>query len=201
MLKKIRNLIQFFFPPRSWKVPVILMLGFFTGLFCFLFYVSRAPSYLSDNPATCVNCHIMTPYYASWSHSSHREFTNCNECHVPHDNVFRHYWFKANDGLRHSAVFTLRREPQVIFIHSAGRKVVQENCIRCHSDLLFNDRMDRYTMQGHEYRREKRCADCHMDVPHGTVYGINSTPNVRGVPLPESPVPAWLNSIILKEKK
>jgi len=201
IFKPIGNIIQFFFPPQSWRVPVILMLGFFAGLFFFLFYISKAPSYLSDDPATCVNCHIMVPQYATWFHSSHREYASCNDCHVPQDNFFRHYWFKANDGLRHAYMFTLRKEPQVIFIHQAGRDVVQENCVRCHSDLLFNDKMDRYSMAGHDYRREKRCVDCHREVPHGTVYGLSSVPNAKGVPLPQSPVPQWLNNIVKKDKK
>jgi cytochrome c nitrite reductase small subunit len=194
----IRNFIRFFFPPSSWKVPVILMLGFFTGLFFFLFYISRAPSYLSDDPATCVNCHIMVPQYATWFHSSHREYATCNDCHVPQDNVFKHYYFKAKDGMRHAYMFTLRKEPHSIRIHKAGRDAVQANCIRCHEHLLFNDRMDMFTMDGHQFRREKRCVDCHRNVPHGEESSLTLMQDSRGVPLPGSPVPQWLNNIMKK---
>ena len=132
----IREIIKRLTPPDDWKLPVIVVSAIFTGLFLFAFYISNAPSYLSDRPETCVNCHIMAPQYATWSHSAHREVTNCNDCHVPHNNIFNTYYFKAMDGLRHATVFTLRREPQVIFIKSAGKKVVQQNCIRCHSYLI-----------------------------------------------------------------
>lgn len=194
-LKSVQ-LVQFFLPPGNWRVPVIVMSGFFTGLFSFLFYVSKAPSYLSDEPATCVNCHIMVPQYATWYHSSHRERATCNDCHVPQDNFFRHYFFKAKDGLRHSAMFTFRLEPQVIFIHQAGRDVVQENCIRCHGDMLFNDKTDRYTSQYHQHRQDRTCTECHRDVPHTRINGLSSVPDAKGVPLPGSAVPQWLTKII-----
>ena len=119
-------------PPDRWKLPVIIVSAIFAGLFFFTVYISNAPSYLGDRPETCVNCHIMAPQYTTWYHSSHREKTHCNDCHVPHNNVFNKYYFKAKDGLRHATMFTLRLEPQVIFIHEAGREVVHRNCIRCH---------------------------------------------------------------------
>ena len=89
-------------------------------------------------PRVCINCHIMTPQFATWSHSAHKSITDCNACHVPHDSFIRKYYFKANDGLRHATIFTLRNEPQSIYIREPGRRVVQENCLRCH-ESLFSD--------------------------------------------------------------
>jgi cytochrome c nitrite reductase small subunit len=66
--------------------------------------ISEAASYLSDDPEACINCHIMIPQYATWRHSSHGRDTVCNDCHVPQDSVFAKYYFKAKDGLRHSAI-------------------------------------------------------------------------------------------------
>ena len=66
----------------------------------------------------------MRSEFATWQHSSHREVAVCNDCHVPHNNVFNKYYFKAKDGLRHAAMFTLRMEPQVIKMHEAGQEVV-----------------------------------------------------------------------------
>jgi len=126
-------------PPEQWQVPVILLLGVIVGLGLYILRISNAASYLSDDSETCVNCHVMNPQYATWSHSAHREVTSCNDCHVPHDNVFSKYFFKAKDGMRHATMFTLRQEPQVIFIKEAGKEVVQENCIRCHEKLLTDN--------------------------------------------------------------
>jgi len=114
------KLIRFFIPPPGWRFPVILALGTLLGLFGFAFYISKAYSYLSDNPKTCVNCHIMAPQYATWTHNSHRQYANCNDCHVPHNNLINKYYFKAKDGMRHASMFTLRLEPQVIRIKEAS---------------------------------------------------------------------------------
>ena len=124
--------IEKFLPPPAWQVPVIILIGVIIGLGLYIFKISNAASYLSDDPETCINCHVMNPQYATWNHSSHREVANCNDCHVPHNNVVNKYFFKAKDGLRHATIFTLRAEPQVIFIKDEGKEVVQQNCIRCH---------------------------------------------------------------------
>ncbi|MBN2165208.1 MAG: cytochrome c nitrite reductase small subunit [Marinilabiliaceae bacterium] len=164
------------------------------GLGIYVFYISKAHSYLSDNPQTCVNCHIMAPQYATWSHSSHREITNCNDCHVPHNNVLNKYFFKAKDGMRHASMFTLRLEPQVIFIHEAGQNVVQNNCKRCHEHLLNNPKL-KTMMPAMTHTTEKRfCWECHRETPHGRVNSLSSVPYAR-VPVPESPIPDWIKKI------
>lgn len=191
----IRKILSFFIPPDKWKVPVIIVLGIFVGLGFYLFYISKAHSYLSDSPTTCVNCHLMAPQYSTWFHSSHREVAVCNDCHVPQDNFFNHYKFKAEDGLRHSAIFTLRIEPQVIQIREAGIKVVQNNCIRCHQELLESNRLQSMTGQTDFITKERLCWECHRDTPHGRVNSLSSTPNAKA-PVPESPVPQWLKKAI-----
>lgn len=193
-----RNFIRRFIPPPGWKLPVIIILGIFTGLTAFTFYAAKAHSYLSEDPATCVNCHIMAPQYATWVHSSHREWATCNDCHVPHNNIFNHYYFKAKDGMRHATIFTMRAEPQVIFIKNAGRKVVQQNCIRCHSHLITDGKVLNYTDQIHKGRVNRECWECHRETPHGRVNSLASVPNAR-VPLPETVVPQWLNRIMNKK--
>lgn len=191
MLRSALNKLK---PPKNWKIPVIIILGIFTGLGVYTFRVSKAHSYLSNDPKACVNCHIMTPQYATWSHSSHREKTTCNDCHVPHNTMAEAYFFKAKDGLRHATWFTMRWEPQVIQIKHAGISVVQENCIRCHTDLIVDSKTLRYTDSFLHYRSDRLCWDCHREVPHGRVNSLSSVPNAR-VPLPESPVPKWLQSL------
>jgi len=187
-------MIQRFYPPQKWRIPVVFVLGIFAGLFCLLIYLSKAHSYLSDDPQTCVNCHIMAPQYATWNHSSHRQWTNCNDCHVPHNNVFNKYFFKAKDGLRHATIFTLRQEPQVIFIHEEGAEVVHQNCVRCHEKQLPDARQSGCIANYEENRTSRKCWECHREVPHGRVNSLSSTPNAR-VPLPESPVPDWIKNL------
>ena len=189
------DIISKLLPPKNWRFPVLIISGIFAGLFFFLFYISKAHSYLSDEPETCVNCHIMAPQYATWSHGSHREYANCNDCHVPHNNVLNKYFFKAKDGMRHASMFALRLEPQVIFIHQAGQEVVHQNCIRCHSELLLDPKLVSSVKNHKVHATDRLCWECHREVPHGRVNSLSSTPNAR-VPLPESPVPAWLKKYL-----
>jgi len=180
--------IKFFMPPPRWRFPFLVVIGAFLGIFLFLLYVSNAGSYLSDNPKACVNCHIMAPQYATWVHSSHRQYTHCNK-----------YYFKAKDGLRHATLFTLRMEPQVIHIKLAGQRVVQNNCVRCHQSLLVDEPIQMLTAATHQYRLSQPCWSCHRETPHGRTSSLSSVPYAR-VPLPESPVPEWLNKILQTEK-
>lgn len=192
-MKKIKKIL----PPNKWKLPVAILLGIFAGLFFYSFKISNASSYISDEPTTCINCHVMEPQYATWFHSSHREVANCNDCHVPHTSFFAKYYFKAKDGMRHATIFTLRNEPQVIQIKHQGVNVVQQNCIRCHSFVNEEVKTTNVTGENYKHGEGKLCWECHREVPHGTVNSLSSTPYAR-VPRLGDPVPEWLNNLMSK---
>lgn len=182
--------------PKKFITPLFILAGIICGLGAYIIYMSRAYSYLSDDPSACINCHIMTPFYQSWNHSSHAQWASCNDCHVPHDNVFSKYAFKAKDGLYHAAVFTMNAEPNVIRPREASYEVIMNNCIRCHTELnteFVKTGMIDYadTQKG----KGKACWDCHTEVPHTKVSNLSSSPNAI-VPLPKSPVPNWLKERI-----
>lgn len=189
----MKTLIKNLLPPRKWVPFVIIAMGIVMGMFTYLLYVSNAVSYLSDEPKTCINCHVMTPYFDTWQHSSHARVANCNDCHVPHNNVANKYLFKAKDGLYHATVFTWHAEPQVIHIKEAGTNVVQKNCQRCHENLNSRVKTIGITLESREHGEGKLCWDCHREVPHGRVNSLSSSPDAK-VPLPESPVPEWLKT-------
>lgn len=178
----LRALLTLSFMPARLRLPTFLLLGMAAGLGLVLLRVSEFPSYLSDSPRTCINCHIMVPEYATWQRSSHRHVTNCNDCHVPHDNVATKYAFKAKDGMRHAAIFALRAEPQVIRATPESAEVIQHNCRRCHAGLIS----DVPALHGAGARS---CTECHREVPHGQVHSLASTPNVPYPHLP--PVTSW----------
>ena len=190
----LKNLFNYLKPPSNWIFYVNLLIAFFVGIFVYGLYVSNAVSYLSDDPKTCVNCHVMRSEFASWQHSSHREVAVCNDCHVPHNNVFNKYFFKAKDGLRHASMFTLRMEPQVIKMHEAGQEVVQANCQGCHQNVNRDVGLLNVSLEDKLHGEGKLCWDCHREVPHGRVKGLNSAPNSR-VPLPGSPVPEFIKNL------
>lgn len=192
-MRKFLNII-----PRVFVLPLFVIGGIAVGLGAYTVYMSRAYSYLSDDPSACVNCHIMAPYYQSWMHSSHAQWANCNDCHVPHDNLASKYAFKAVDGLYHSVVFTFKDEPQVIRPRQASQEVIMNNCIRCHTQLnteFVNTGMIGYAQVKHG--EGKACWDCHREIPHSVTSNLSSSPNAI-VPLPESPVPEWLKGLMKK---
>ena len=88
------------------KISIVTICGVIVGLGVLFLYLLRMHTYIvGDDPAACVNCHIMSPYYATWSHSSHARDVTCNDCHVPNGNIVAHYGFKGLDGMKHVAYF------------------------------------------------------------------------------------------------
>lgn len=192
----VKKMINKLLPSRRWKIIAIMLAGIIVGSGSLLLYMLRAHTYLTDDPAACVNCHIMAPYYATWFHSSHSRNATCNDCHVPHENAVKKWTFKGMDGMRHVGVFLMKGEHQVIQALPESAQVIMNNCIRCHTQLntefVKTGRIDYMKAQVGE---GKACWDCHRDVPHGGSNSLSSTPAAL-VPYPESPVPAWLQKVM-----
>ena len=199
MIKNSLKSIKDAFSYRQ-KVLLLLIAGVLVGLGALFVYLLRAHTYLADDSSACVNCHIMTPYYASWSHSSHGRDATCNDCHVPHSSLLAKYGFKAMDGMKHVAYFVTHSERQAIMAEDASAEVIMDNCIRCHTQLnqefVKTGRID-YMMAKRD--EGKACWDCHRNVPHGGMNSLSSTPNAEGVTqLPPSPVPQWLQGLMAR---
>ena len=196
-LKKNTSLFDKIIPPQQWRTPVIILLGCIVGIGFYVLKLSNAVSYLSDDPQACINCHVMTPQYLTWTHSSHREIATCNDCHVPHNNIVNKYFFKAKDGLYHSSVFTLRREPEVIKALNPSINVIQNNCVRCHHDQVTDAKLEAFVAGHHENRTDRLCWDCHREVPHGRVKSLSSAGHMieslrASTSEKHSVVPDWL---------
>lgn len=181
------------------KTALVCLCGVIVGLGLLFSYLLRMHTYLmGDDPSACVNCHIMSPYYATWSHSSHGRNATCNDCHVPHQNIASKYLFKGMDGMKHVAYFVTNNEPQVMQAQTLSAQVIMDNCIRCHAQLNQD-----FVKTGRiSYMMARRgegmaCWDCHRQVPHAGMNSLSSTPNAETqVPLPESPVPEWLHGLL-----
>lgn len=194
-----KRLFLFLVPPENWRFTVIILTGIFTGILLLVVHISKATSYLSDEPETCINCHVMYPHYASWSKSSHSQAATCADCHVPQDNFFRKYYVKGTDGMAHTTYFTFRWEPQVIMIKSRGVNVVQENCIRCHLDLVDMVQAVEVTGRTAAMGDGKLCWDCHRETPHGTVRSLSAAPHALVERLP-SVLPQWLENLVYPDR-
>lgn len=180
----------------TFRTCLVILGGAFLGAAFYFLYLLRFQTYLGDDPAACVNCHIMAPYYSTWMHSSHGRDATCNDCHVPQENPVRKWVFKGTDGMKHVGKFVTRSENDVIMAQEASSCVIMENCIRCH-EQLNNEfvKTGRINYMMAQTGDGKACWDCHREVPHSRANSLASSPNAL-VPYPPSPVPDWLENII-----
>ncbi len=122
-------------PTRRRLFLILYALAVPVGVGTFTFVYAKGFSYLSTDPKACVNCHVMNEQYDAWTKSGHRHTATCVECHLPHAGLAK--WIaKADHGFRHSAAFTLQNFKEPIEITPHDRALVQENCVRCHGDVV-----------------------------------------------------------------
>ncbi len=149
------------------------LFGAFGGAVGYTSHYAKATSYLSDNPKSCVNCHIMNEQYNSWSSSPHHDHATCNDCHVPHDSIISKYLVKAEHGYRHSKGFTFQDFHEPILITKASRDVVIDNCVRCHDAMTHEIRLAAagsqpgFSPSETGVSRGVDCIHCHSSVAHG----------------------------------
>jgi cytochrome c nitrite reductase small subunit len=145
-----------------WRTVILLIvIGIPIGLGLFTFSYAKGGSYLSDDPAACMNCHVMRDQYEAWQHSSHRRVAACNDCHTPHSSVIAKYVVKGINGFNHSLAFTTGNFHEPIRANEMNAAVVQENCIACHQNVT--------TMMAVNHAEEElACVTCHNDVGHDT---------------------------------
>lgn len=141
-----------------WAVCISVGIGLGVGLFTFRYADGLA--YLSNDPAACMNCHIMQEQYDSWVKASHHTVATCNDCHVPH--VFPDkYLVKMDNGWHHSKAFTLQNFREPIRIRRSNLATLQHNCVECHQALVQDIAAHRDVERG-----EARCTQCHRSVGH-----------------------------------
>ncbi len=146
------------------SVPGLLLLaaivGIPAGVGAFTFGYAKGFSYLSSDPRACVNCHVMNEQYDGWLKSGHRHTATCVECHLPHAGLAK--WLaKAEHGFRHSAAFTLQNFKEPIEITAPDRRIVQDNCVRCHAAFVHD-----VLAAGASPRRQVDCLHCHAGAGH-----------------------------------
>ncbi len=139
-----------------------VLVGMLVGAGGYTAYYGQGASYLSSDPRTCVNCHIMRNQFDGWQKSSHHSFATCNDCHVPHDFVGK--WLtKAANGFHHSEAFTLQNFHEPIQIRPVNATVLNANCLYCHHDYAREITAHRVINDG-----EFDCVRCHDGVGHGS---------------------------------
>lgn len=140
-------------------VLLAILLGVLIGLGTFTFGYGQGASYLSNDPKSCVNCHVMQSHFDSWQNSSHQHVAVCNDCHLPHDPIGK-WVVKGDNGFFHSLAFTLEDFHEPIQIKPRNARVAQQSCLHCHGDIvhqMFSVEPDFDTIS---------CTHCHSDVGH-----------------------------------
>lgn len=137
--------------------------GALGGASAYTFRYAEGLSYMSNDPAACVNCHIMREQFDGWQKGSHHAAATCNDCHVPQD-FFGKYLAKAQHGWRHSKAFTLQNFHEPIRITDGDLQIVHSNCVRCHG-LLTSEIAQHARPAG--LSEPTDCTHCHHGVGHG----------------------------------
>ncbi len=146
------------------------MLGLLIGLGGFTFYYGEGLSYFSTDPKACMNCHIMKPQFDSWQKASHHTAAACVDCHLPHGFISK-YIAKAENGYNHSKAFTLQNFHEPILITQKNSRILQENCITCHNNMVAN------LMHGSVSGADaNNCVHCHRGVGHGESLSLGGPP-------------------------
>ncbi len=160
---------------RLWgkrRLLVAALAGASAGLAGFTFDYAEGLSYLSSDPGACVNCHIMNDQFDSWRKGPHHAVATCSDCHLP-PHFPEKYIAKARNGYHHSMGFTFQpprpdelgardvfEEP--IQIKAKNSQILQDNCLRCHGDLVHE------VVRGSTWADGAiRCVHCHRAVGHG----------------------------------
>lgn len=136
-------------------------LGMAIGVGGYTFIYAKGASYLTNNPASCANCHIMHEQYDGWLKSSHRSVATCNDCHTPAGAVAK-YVTKASNGFWHSFYFTTGRFHEPIQITPRNLEVTEQACQKCHTEIT--DAID--PAHGRVKGEALSCLKCHRSVGH-----------------------------------
>jgi cytochrome c nitrite reductase small subunit len=107
---------------------------------------------LTESPEFCARCHANQA--GDWPHSAHRG-ERCIDCHLPNDNFADHYLWKSIDGGKDVFFhFSGLGDGNDTGLTEHGKKVLQANCIRCHTGMVAH------------INQKRSCIDCHRTLSH-----------------------------------
>lgn len=132
-------------------------IGLAAGVGAYTFAYARGPSYLTDEPTACANCHAMREHHEGWRKGPHHAVAVCNDCHTPHGPA--KYVAKALNGYHHSAAFTAGDFAEPIQITARNRAITEAQCRRCHADVID-------AVAGPHHGGAESCLRCHGSVGH-----------------------------------
>ena len=169
-LKQLQQLLDFI--KRRKK-----LVGFFTIIFLVVFFVTISKVYhYSEKSEFCASCHEMKIHYDSFKASKHHNehVENCHACHVgPGLKGYAHA--KLSDGTHDSMMHSFQAYTDGTFIEIAedSLKILNGNCIRCHSEGFTKDKSHiEFVLKSNKHGtggsapEKLACTDCHLGVVH-----------------------------------
>ncbi len=137
-----------------------LSAGLLAGVGGFTFIYAKGFSYMTNDPTSCANCHVMQGHLDAWRKGSHHAVATCNDCHTPHDFVGK--WLtKSLNGYHHSLAFTTGNFHEPIQIGPRNERITEQACRYCHADIV--NQID-YHASG--TGKDMSCIRCHSGVGH-----------------------------------
>lgn len=140
--------------PLTWAIlAAVAALGVFV-------FITDAQAHAGTASETCANCHVMDSMYENHFHAAHQAWTECADCHLPHDNVIGYYFEKGRQGMHDVYVFGTGQTPEMIRLSDHSTDIVQQNCLRCHAGTVE-------TIMVGQQPFDRRCWECHRSAAHG----------------------------------
>ncbi|RJR17997.1 MAG: cytochrome c nitrite reductase small subunit [Desulfobacteraceae bacterium] len=137
----------------NWKIAVtlIVLAGAGAGFLAF-----GPPQLMARTETTlfCSSCHAMQSQFEAWFNVGAHRSIRCVDCHLPHENLPVYYVWKSIDGMKDVVVFYSGQTPENIVLSDRGKRFVQANCIRCHSERVAM------------INQERECWACHRFLQH-----------------------------------
>ncbi|MBP1761360.1 MAG: respiratory nitrite reductase specific menaquinol--cytochrome-c reductase (NrfH) precursor [Firmicutes bacterium] len=130
----------------------LMLLGF-----CMML-MTKIPALGLSEAGFCGKCHAMDYQVSTYLHSSHAREANCGDCHDPHGLVTGSV-YAAYTGSRDVYRVVTNTTPAEIRATEMSKKILQENCLRCHSDIMRDVGDTR--KNGGVY-----CFQCHQGIVH-----------------------------------
>ncbi len=141
-------------PWRRWLVPGLAAAAACGALALFvLFGPPRLLAY-SESPEFCAKCHNHEVEWEAFSHHGAHRRELCVDCHLPNEDLPRHFFWKSIDGMKDVFLFYAGMFTDDTRLGAHGKHVLQQNCLRCHETTVM--RID----------PERPCWECHRGVRH-----------------------------------
>lgn len=165
-----------------------VFVGFFfllgTGVFVYLLFFSEHYAFLADKPESCVACHQMDNAYNSWELAGKAKGITCNNCHVDNTDLMAAYASKLKDGFHHAqAWFFASSDSTRVVLQDSTR--VQNNCMRCHSSQLREERFGKIHKKHFSRESKYTCWRCHDEAGHRKADTEIHIMNVDTLPKPQ----------------